>query len=339
MNSSEPMLQNQAHRASSANDEAWHIAFCVDNHYFRAMGAMLASLVANNPSRHFVFHVFAFAISADNTRRMRSIEANPNIKVVPHLVAPETFAEFAEMIAKSYYSLSTFTRLIVPATLKEQTDRVLYLDADMLCVGDLEELMAMDLEDTTALVVDDVGWETANGRDGRYSVLGLKHPRYFNAGMLYINIPVWEKNKVSEAAIRALVSNPEKLSFNDQDALNIVLDGQVRYIPVKWNYIYSMIADLKQGRQSMTPVGDARIIHFAGLVKPWIDWSGHAARELYVRYHALSAWSDLALDPAPLNHKEMRVYARFLIKRGHYACGLYWNARFLLTAVRRKLGR
>lgn len=338
MTSSASMLQNPAHSTTAA-DAAWHIAFCVDNHYFRAMGAMLASMVANNPGRRFVFHVFAFAISDDNARRMRSIEENPNIKVVPHLVAQETFAEFGEMIAKSYYSLSTFTRLIVPATLKDQTDRVLYVDADMLCVGSLEELMGMDLDGTNALVVDDVGWETPTGRDGRYSVLGLKHPRYFNAGMLYINIPEWEKNKVSEAAIRALVSNPDKLTFNDQDALNIVLDGQARYIPVKWNYIYSMIADLKQGRQTMSPVGDARIIHFAGLVKPWIDWSGHGARELYLRYHTLSAWSDLPLDAAPLNHKEMRVYARFLIKRGDYACGLYWNARFLLTALRRKLRR
>ncbi|WDZ95089.1 glycosyltransferase [Herbaspirillum sp. WKF16] len=321
------------------HQDAFHIAFCVDNHYFRAMGAMIASIIAHNPRRRFVFHVFAFHVSEDNARRMKEIELNPDIQVVPHVVDPSLFQGFADMIASSYYSLSTFTRLIVPSVLKDVTDRVFYLDADMLCIGSLDELAAMDLEDTVALVVEDVGWSTPEGRDGRYSVLGMKARHYFNAGILYINIHEWEKHRISETAIELLLSNREKLTFNDQDALNIVLEGRVRYIPIKWNYIYSMIADLKRGKLSMDAVGDAVILHFAGLIKPWNDWSGHVARELYLRYHALSAWRDTPLDTAPLNHKEMRIHSRSLMKRGRIALGLYWYLRFAQAALARKLKR
>jgi UDP-glucose:(glucosyl)LPS alpha-1,3-glucosyltransferase len=325
--------------ANALNANAFHIAFCVDNHYFRAMGAMIASIIAHNPARQFVFHVFAFSVSEDNALRMKEIEKNPNIKVVPHVVDKSIFHEFSEMIASSYYSLSTFTRLIVPSALKDVTDKVLYLDADMLCLGSLDELVTMDLTGTIALVAEDVGWSTPTGWDGRYSVLGMKDKRYFNAGSLYINIPEWERNHVSQAAIKVLLSKREKLAFNDQDALNIVLDGRVRYISIRWNYIYSMIADLKRGKLSMDSVDDAAIVHFAGLIKPWNNWSDHEAREIYVRYHALSAWNDTPLDREPLNHKEMRICSRSLMKRGKIAQGIYWYLRFLQTALVRKLKR
>lgn len=322
------------------DEEAFHIAFCVDNHYFRAMGSMIASIIANNTQRAFVFHVFAFTVTEDNARRIREIEKrHPQVKMMTHVVDKSLFHDFVDMIASSYYSLSTFTRLIVPSALKEITDRVLYLDADMLCVGNLDELIAMDLDGVVSLVVDDVGWETPTGRDGRYSVLGMQETRYFNAGIMDINIPEWEKQRISETAIKLLVSDRDRLTFNDQDALNIVLEGHVRYIPIKWNYIYSIIVDLKHGQLAMRSVGNAVIIHFAGLIKPWNDWSGHTSRALYMQYHALSAWHDLPLDRAPLNHKEMRVYSRSLMKRGKTRQGIYWFCRFMQTALLRKLKR
>jgi UDP-glucose:(glucosyl)LPS alpha-1,3-glucosyltransferase len=116
-----------------------------------------------------------------------------------------------------------------------------------------------------------------------------------------------------------------------------VLDCKVRYIAVKWNYIYSMIADLKRGKLTMDSVGDAVLIHYAGLIKPWNDWSGHQAREQFAKYHALSAWSDVPLDQAPLNHKEMRIHARSLFKRGHRLEAIYWFFAHIASIVRKKL--
>lgn len=319
------------------DDDSFHIAFCVDNHYFRSMGAMISSIIANNPTRHFTFHVFAFAVTEDQSHRMKTLEQNEHIRVVTHVVDRSLFHEFSAMIAKSYYSLSTFTRLIIPAMLKDVTDRVLYLDADMLCVGSVDELALMDISDTIALVVPDVGWATKDGRDGRYTVLNLKNKQYFNAGVLYINIPAWEANKIGEQAIQALLRDGDKLAFNDQDALNIVLDGKARYVAIKWNYIYSMIVDLKRGKLTMDSVDDAVFIHFAGLIKPWNDWSGHQARELFLKYHKLSAWSDVPLDHAPLNYKEMRIQARSLFKRGRPLQGVYWYLAHIAAIIRKKL--
>jgi lipopolysaccharide biosynthesis glycosyltransferase len=325
--------------AAVHNDDSFHIAFCVDNHYFRSMGATIASVIANNPQRRFTFHVFAFAIPDAQCRRLDTLEQNPNITVRRHVVDQAVFSEFSEMIRCSYYSLSTFTRLVIPSLLKDVTDKVLYLDADMLCVGNIDELAAMDISDTIAVVISDVGWKNKTGMDGRYTVLNLENRQYFNAGVIYINITEWERNGVSDATMRTLLQTDKKLDFNDQDALNIVLDGRARYVPVKWNYIYSMIADLTQGKLRMAAVGDAVFIHFAGAIKPWNDWSGHDACDLFRKYHALSAWSDMPLDQEPLNYKEMRICAGLRMKQGKMIAWLYWYASYLRNSFGRKIKR
>lgn len=323
-------------KARVTQKHSFHIAFCVDNHYFRSMGATIASIAANNPGRHFTFHVFAFSLTHDQRRRLRKLEENKNIAVVPHVIDRSIFNEFSELVQSSYISLSTFTRLIVPSLLKNFSDQVLYLDADMLCVGSIDELAAMDISDTIALVISDVGWTTRGVADGRYTTLNLPHKEYFNAGVIYINIKKWEENRISNAAIEALLKYGKKLEFNDQDALNIVLNGRARYIDKKWNYIYSLIADLKQGKLAMDSTGDAVFIHFAGAIKPWNDWSTHNAREMFKKYHALSPWSDMSLDQAPLNYKEMRIFARLLLKQGQIDSGVRWYAKYLFKSFARK---
>lgn len=318
-------------------EASFHIAFCVDHHYFRSMGATIASIIAHNPSQHFTFHIFAFAISDAQRQRLAIMERHPHIRVCPHVVDPTRFSEFSDMLASSYYSLSTFTRLVIPSMLKELTNRVLYLDADILCIGSIDELVAMDNHDTIACVISDVGWTTKTGKDGRYRTLKLNNPQYFNAGVIDINIPLWEHHNISEAAIHTLLHTEQQLDFNDQDALNIVLDGRARYIPVKWNYIYGMITDLKRGKLHMVPVGDAVFIHFAGAIKPWNDWSGHAARNLFARYHAMSAWHDLPLDQEPMNYKEMRICSRLRLRQGRLISSVAWHCRYLIRSIEKRV--
>lgn len=317
--------------------DSFHIAFCVDNNYFRSMGATIASILAQNPTRHFTFHVFAFAFPEDHARRLREFESDPRVKIAFHLLDTNTFEKFSGHVKSSYISLSTFSRLVVPGILKDVTDRVLYLDADILCTGSLDELASMDLSDTIALVVSDVGWKTGTLPDGRYNVLKLQHKEYFNAGVVFINIKKWEENQVSTEAIDALVKRGKELTFNDQDALNIVLNGRVRYIDKKWNYIYSMIADLKGGRTTVSSLGDAALVHFAGAIKPWNNWCRHEAAAIFKKYHALSPWHDTPLDEHPVNYKEMRIFARFLRAKGETLKSARWYASYLRKSIGRKI--
>lgn len=309
----------------------FHIAFCVDNHYFRSMGATITSLIEHNRDVHFVIHVFAFAVSDDHRRRLLQLEDRFDVSTQVHIIDSAVFRKFAHFTQSSYYSPSIFSRLLIPSVLQGTTDKVLYLDADILCVGGIAELIDMDISDTIAVVVPDAEATTRR----RCAELGFKQLQYFNSGVMYMNVDLWVDNKITEATISALLTDGEKFRFPDQDALNVVLAGRARFTDKKWNYLYGLVGDLEQDRRKLQLSGDAVFIHFAGAVKPWSDWTLHDSRDLFAKYHALSTWSDMPLDQVPQNYKEMRMHSRFLWRRRQIVQSLRWYWRYMRAKFHR----
>ncbi|MDB5775774.1 MAG: UDP-glucose--(glucosyl) alpha 1,3-glucosyltransferase WaaO [Herbaspirillum sp.] len=304
---------------------SFHIAFCVDNHYFRAMAATIASIIANNPGQHFTFHVLAFEVSDSHRERLQRFESMYQVSTELHLLDLASFAQFSHFLGHSHYSLSIFTRLMIPSVLQGRTDRVLYLDADILCVGKLDEMIAMDIADDIAVVVPDAPVTTQR----RVEALKLPHAEYFNSGVILINLQKWNDNEITAQVLDTLLNSQQHLRFADQDALNIVLNGRARYISPRWNYLYDLIHDLNVNKTALRPVGKAVFIHFAGAVKPWTDWSGHDARHLFRKYLLLSPWADVPLDQEPKNTKELRMHSRFLFRQGKPLQSLKWYLRYL----------
>lgn len=314
----------------TAQPGSFHIAFCVDNHYFRSMGATILSIIDNNPGVHFTIHILAFSVSDEHRARLVKLEQQHPVKTYIHIVSPDRFSQFSHFIASTYYSPAIFTRLAIPEVLKDYTDKVLYLDADILCVGKIDRLMTMPIEQTVAYVVPDAEATTVR----RATALKLKQIKYFNSGVLYINIKKWLELDITASTIHALLTGGSDLRFPDQDALNIALADHCTYMAVRWNYLYGLIGDLENDQRAMRDVGNAVFLHFAGAVKPWADWCGHDSRQIFTKYHQMSPWADMPMDAVPQNYKEMRMNSRFLWKRGEYANSVGWFWKYLMARPR-----
>jgi UDP-glucose:(glucosyl)LPS alpha-1,3-glucosyltransferase len=323
-------LLNQSTETGRGDKRTFHVAFCVDNHYFRSMGATITSLIAHNPATHFVFHVFAFAVAEEHRARLSALEKKFDVETRIHIIDPTVFRDFARFTESSYYSPAIFSRLLIPTVLRDVTDRVLYLDADILCVGSIAELMDTDIADVVAAVVPDA---EATARR-RCAALGLDYPHYFNSGVMYMNVGLWMANRITEQTVDALLKDGKDYRFPDQDALNVVLAGRARFIDKKWNCLYGLVGDLENDRRELRLPGETALVHFAGAVKPWSNWTLHESRELFARHHAMSAWADLPLDEAPKNYKEMRMHSRFLWRRKQVAQSLYWYWRYTRAKFR-----
>jgi UDP-glucose:(glucosyl)LPS alpha-1,3-glucosyltransferase len=305
----------------------FHIAFGVDSHYFRFMGVTITSLLENNPDIDFVLHIFAFSITDFNRDRLHQLETQFGVRINAHIIDPSVFGEYAKFPSFAQYSAAIFTRLLIPAALQEITDRVLYLDSDILCVGSIRELGAMDISNDIVAVVHDGGPETVKRQCQQ---LNLREGKYFNSGVLYINIPQWVAHDITAATIRVVLESGQKFIFPDQDALNIVLDGRARYMDGKWNLQYNLNSFLNDGIFSMRPTRDAVLIHFTGRIKPWHDWSLHEARSLFIKYQSRSPWAGTPLD-APKNYKEMRMFAWLLRRKGRVLSSALWYVKYLFA--------
>ncbi|MBD5132692.1 MAG: hypothetical protein HDT28_08940 [Clostridiales bacterium] len=105
---------------------------------------------------------------------------------------------------KSFYTPYTLLRLLLSHY--NLGDRILYLDADVMCCADLAELFDVDLTDYEFAAVRDHMGQHFYGRN------------YFNAGVMYFNL---KKSKETGLLDRACtLVKTKKMMLKDQDALN-----------------------------------------------------------------------------------------------------------------------
>ena len=302
-----------------------HIAFGVDCNYFLGMGVAIVSVLENNRDQPLVFHVLTPLISDENAARLRQIEADYQTVINVRIIDPAIFDEFADFPSFSQYSAAIFTRLLIAGALHGVADKVLYLDADIICQGSIAELLSVDISDCVVAAVGDVGSIAEN----QIAALQLSGRQYFNSGMLYINVDNWMASDVWHHAVKAILASSKKFSFPDQDALNIVLDGRAKIIDSKFNWMYDLFGETASNKKIAK---DAVFVHFVGRLKPWHDWCCNPSNGLFFKYQDLSPWAGVALYP-PKNYKEMRMFSQGLRKTGEWRRSTVWYAKYLLNKL------
>jgi len=164
-----------------------------------------------------------------------------------------------------HVSKVTFARLLLPWVISPQISRVLYLDSDLLALGDLRPLCQMDLGNAVLGAVADSFLDSATKCDHPAAESVPRVKRYFNAGVLLIALDRWRTHRISETAREYMASHPDS-PYSDQDALNVACDGRWICLDSTWNFQQS---DHTEVIQSATGTGP-RIVHFTTDEKPWI---------------------------------------------------------------------
>ena len=117
---------------------------------------------------------------------------------------------------------------------------------------------------------------------------------YFNAGVLLINLRYWRETHVDRQCETYFLTYPERIRFNDQDLLNVVLHAHKKFVPLTWNMqdgfyrtgIRERVNDWKAFREELlNPV----ILHYTNK-KPWNYDSMHPLRAEYFVYLDKTPW-------------------------------------------------
>ena len=108
--------------------------------------------------------------------------------------------------------------------------------------------------------------------------------KYFNAGVLLINVDEWKRQHISEKTIQFLNDFPEKIKWVDQDALNAVLKDNWQKIPAKYNVTFYDIPEYLPKKEFENFLKDKVIIHYTTQNKPWLLTCVNRFRFLYYYY-------------------------------------------------------
>lgn len=301
------------------NQADFHIAFGIDKNFARGMGILIDTIHVHNAEEKILVHVFTDGIDQSDLDKLKQLTIYPTIRIKIYYIDINVFKKLPTTLAWSY---ATYYRFIMGKVLYGKVDKVLYIDADILCIGSLTELKKIDMDDNIVLAISEEGQFNVNR-------LGLKQGKYFNAGALYIDINKWNNEQIAEQAISLLQKNPEKYTYLDQDVLNILLDGKTRFIDRKWNYLYDM-----RKMNSELPKG-VIFIHFIG-DKPWQKWSEHHFMvKFYNQFAKKTPWANVPLAE-PTHYKEKKRMARSYVKRNMYMKALYWYGQYFISKIKAK---
>lgn len=268
----------------------FHIMCCINDAYVQHCVVMLASLFDNNKSSNFCIHVFSFSLNTESITILRSfVEQNSQNIEIKIIAKPNV--EFPN-INGHYISADTYIRLFVPETLDKSIDKILYMDVDMVVIGDISDIFKVDLGNNLLAAIMDTPKKNRNERLGIPQEYG-----YFNAGLLMINVQKWKELGLTSKCIQFITEHSSLIRQHDQDVLNALAFNMWQRIPFKWNMLNSFfytppfIASeyIKEMEECYK---DVRIAHYSGAVKPWHTWCRHPYYSMYYKYLAKTPFKD-----------------------------------------------
>lgn len=236
-----------------------HIVVASNNHFAVMLAALLKSIESNiNDNWSYTIYIINDNISRSNKDKISSSVSSSylSLKWIDKTTVLPLKLQYPT--DRSGLPLTTYLRLLAPYIVPEETDRVLYLDVDMLVLGDLSDLWEVDLQDYPIAAVTDRAKVVSSEWAGipNYRELGLKpDDKYFNAGLLLIDVKKWIAGNYSSLIIENMKRYKEHVVFADQYGLNVTFANNWLELSAQWNWY------------SNEYIANANIVHFVG-VKP-----------------------------------------------------------------------
>jgi lipopolysaccharide biosynthesis glycosyltransferase len=297
-----------------------HIAFGADARFAPAMGVAISSILLNNSHINIVFHVIATQLPPADLQRLQALTEHHGVELCLHMIDNLAFG-----IAAPLFSCAAYYRLLISSLFRGVAQRVLYLDADIICLGDISELNDLDIGDAIVAAAVDPGITSSPHK----LTIGLPpDATYFNSGVLLLDLGRWDEHDITRKTIDLLMQNKGKFRSFEQDALNFLLLGKVAPLPSKWNTLWT----------ELNPKGhipsETIFLHYVAF-KPWYEWSPNFNEPTFKKYRKLSPWARHRMyDPVedyPRGRKDKVRYLRHLIKTGHFLNAARWYFSYRAT--------
>jgi lipopolysaccharide biosynthesis glycosyltransferase len=265
-----------------------------DDQYVQPLAVMLKSALANlSRERTVNLYIIDGGIQPDHKQSLLRSWSRRN-GFVRWLLPSES--SFTGLPLWGRMPVSTYYKLLITELLPPAVKKAIWLDCDLVVLGDLAQLWDMDLAERHALAVQDPAVPFVSSRDGiaHYQELGLpKDAKYFNAGVMVVNLDLWRRDDIPGRVLDYLRRYDGRVVFLDQEGLNAVLAGKWGELDDRWNHTTSVSERFRdEGRtRDAAKQNHPWIVHFTGNLKPWF-YPGHdAAHTLYFRYLDLTAWA------------------------------------------------
>lgn len=313
-----------------SDSSEFHIAFTGTANYIPWIGVAMVSILQHNMwgGERCHFHILADTIEKKDLAALQEVADTWGIPIDIYYMNDEylsQFARFHRYFIGGRYLPALLYRFMIPDIISENIQRILYLDGDIVCNGNVVPLICDDMRGNTVTAVSDI-------QEGKFAKR-LSLTKYFNSGVLLIDAQRWREQNLTESFLQYMKKEADEhpeLPCPDQDILNIVLHEQTLFADQCYNLQYRLVQpSLFKERIHNGDAMQASLIHFIGAIKPWTTYNQCVPIvKVWAAAKAASPWKDVPLHQ-PTSQKAIHQAARDARRRGCWGEMLSWYIRFI----------
>ncbi len=292
------------------------IVFSADRGYLSYLGVAIASVIAHaSADKNYDIMVLESDFDEeDKAQLLLQTEGLDNVSLRFVNVEARIKRHGQEMFyTTQHFSVATYYRFFI-SDIFCHYEKILYLDCDLVVNRDVFELYNLNIDGFLAAACRDFGMiiQYRKSRDKSYwdKVLGLKNINdYFQAGVMLFNVAEMRNFGLLEKLLLKLkeVKKPRTV---DQDILNSVCAGRIKYLDAGWNYTWNIKLNNRLDAINYLPVcyfeefekagKDLYIVHYAGYDKPWRQTKGLLASMFWKYARETSFYEEIFYQDIPL---------------------------------------
>lgn len=265
-----------------------NLLFSIDDNFARQLETVLVSIRLNTQAKEINVYVLQRlplkqgTEIADLCRRLGMVYHPVRVKEELFVNAPVT----------DRYPTTIYYRLLAHKLLPQNVHKILYLDADVLCINNLDQFYSLNLSDYLYASAIHTGLTNTTEVINKIRLQNFDADGYYNSGVLLMNLDNI-REVVDPADIFAYIRK-HILLLPDQDVLNALYGKYIKAVPDElYNFdtrngkTYEIISF---GKWDLNWVIDNTVIlHYCGREKPWLKTAKHGRfTALYKHYFHLT---------------------------------------------------
>lgn len=235
------------------------IFFASNGRYAPYLDVAITSLL-ENASKDYLYEINILNTGINNHLQEKIARHNSSYAKITFVDVDASLEPIKERLRDvHYFTLAAYYRLFIEK-LFPQYDKALYLDCDIIVCSDISKLYETNLKNNLLAAVNEQNCRR-NDLFTQYidTVVGIDQYKYFNSGVLVLNLKEIRKFKLFDKFVDMLCKYNFDTVMPDQDYLNILCKDRVLLLQNGWNF--EAVSDDLQG--------SLHIRHYALGMKPW----------------------------------------------------------------------
>lgn len=263
-----------------------NLLMAINQKYVPQMKVLLYSIADSNEAKVDVYLMHR-ELSSKDLSEIKYIVQEKLRGALHEIHIKDEFLENARI--NHHFSVEMYYRIFASEFLPQNIDRILWLDADIVVKGSLQEFYNSDFKGKSLIVcahrekdeehprISAEAWQRLKLRGGQ---------PYFNSGVILMNLSKIRKEFDKTQVCNLIDEFQNVLNYPDQDILNMIYEDDVLFadknkynFQIHYNWFYPNEKDHVNN--------DVVVLHYAGPAKPWLYKSRHFTYKYYWNYYLI----------------------------------------------------